>query len=195
LLKDAGGGVVYHGTLPEGLTFANHQDEAQSATIQTVEPGSDAERAGFQANDRIVSVDGKRVYNWQRLTGIVRSYPENAPLDFMVERGGKDLTMKIKLPRMQLSPGPSYIGAIGARVEPTGEGLKIVSLDRTGPAERAGLINGDIIIRVDDHAASLDFADFLSAKKPGDTLSLQYRRTGPEGVSRRVVTVSPDFHK
>src|SRR5581483_3249924 len=103
LLKDAAGGVVYHGTLPEGLTFSSHVDETQSASIQTVEPGSDAERAGFQTNDRIVSVDGKRVYNWQRLTGIVRSYPENTALDIVVERGGKEVTLHLNLPRMQLS--------------------------------------------------------------------------------------------
>ena len=195
LLKDAAGGVVYHGTLPEGLTFASHVDEAQSASVLSVEPGSDAERAGFQPYDRIVSVDCKRVYNWQRLMGIVRSYPENTPLEFSIERGGKTVPLHLTLPRMQLSPGPAYIGALGVRVEQTGEGLKIVGVDHAGPADHAGLQAGDIIVRVDDRAPALDFTDFLSSKKAGDNLAIQFRRAGPEGVSRRAVNVSPDLRK
>lgn len=111
LLKAAGGAVVYHGTLPDGLTVSKRVEEAQEAVVEKAVPGSDAARAGFQAGDRIVSVAGKPVYNGDRLTGIVRSYPENTTLEFLVERaaagnaqGKQKVSLQVRLPRLQLPP-------------------------------------------------------------------------------------------
>jgi serine protease Do len=194
LLKEAAGGVVYHGTLPDGLTFSSPSptDETQSATIKSVDAGSDAEKAGFRAGDKIVSADDKRVYNYQRLVGIVRSYPENTALDIKVEREGKTETIKLKLPRMQLSGGPAYIGQLGLRIDQskTGEGLRVAGIDHDGPAEKAGLQVGDFIVRVDGRTAGLDWTDILSNKKLGDPLSIQIRRSGTEGISQKSVTVN-----
>jgi S1-C subfamily serine protease len=115
LLKQAGGKYVYHGMLPDGLTFTGRLEDSQAAVAAHIAAGSDAERAGFRAGDRIVSVDGKPVYNHARLLGIVRSYPENSELEIVVERdapatgGGKaatkqPVTLKVKLPRMPITP-------------------------------------------------------------------------------------------
>ncbi|MCY3017808.1 MAG: trypsin-like peptidase domain-containing protein [Planctomycetota bacterium] len=121
LLKEAGGKVVYHGTLPDGLTFSNRVDETQAANVEKVDRDSDAEKAGFAPGDRFLSVDGKPVYNYARLIGIVRSYPENATLDIVVERNlpapprgrgapppppKQNVPLKVKLPRLQL-PQPA----------------------------------------------------------------------------------------
>jgi serine protease Do len=194
LLKDAAGGVVYHGTLPDGLTFSTPSpgDETQSATVKTVDAGSEAERAGFRTGDRIVSADDKRVYNYQRLMGIVRSYPENSAIEFKLEREGKPESIKLKLPRMQLSGGPAYIGQLGLRIDQSksGEGLRVAGVDRDGPADKGGLQVGDLIVRVDGRTAGLDWTDILSSKKTGDGLIIQIRRNGPEGISQKSITVS-----
>lgn len=105
LMKEAGGKYVYHATLPDGLSFSNRVDETQVASIEKVDERSDAEKAGFRTGDRILKVDGKPVYNYARLIGIVRSYPENSTLEIQVERAGKPQTLKVKLPRMPLPPG------------------------------------------------------------------------------------------
>jgi len=108
LLKEAGGKVVYHGTLPDGLAFINRLDETQAAAVEKVAPASEAERAGFKAGDRVLAVDGKPVYNYARLMGIVRSYPENTALEVQVERGTasarQQVPLKMALPRLQLPP-------------------------------------------------------------------------------------------
>ncbi|MFH0939154.1 MAG: trypsin-like peptidase domain-containing protein [Planctomycetota bacterium] len=106
LLKAAGGKVIYHGALPDGLNFVSRPDETQVAQVKTVNPGSPAEKAGFKANDRILTVDGKKVYNYARLTGIIRAYPENVELDLEIERNGAVVPLKLKLPRMQTPLGP-----------------------------------------------------------------------------------------
>ncbi|HYG75541.1 MAG TPA: trypsin-like peptidase domain-containing protein [Planctomycetota bacterium] len=110
LLKEAGGKVVYHGTIPDGLSFVNRVDETQAAVVESVDAKTDAERAGFRAKDRIVSIDGKPVYNYARLIGIVRSYPENSVLEVEVDRDGARMNLKMKLPRMQI-PNKSFTEA------------------------------------------------------------------------------------
>jgi len=116
LLKAAGGNVVYHGTLPDGLKFSSRRDEEQAAIIAEASAGGEAERAGFKTGDRVLSVDGKPVYNYARLTGLVRSYPENTTLEVQVERDAplapgqlrpakQKLALQVKLPRLQL-PAP-----------------------------------------------------------------------------------------
>jgi len=71
-----------------------------------------------------------------------------------------------------------------------GEGLRITSVDHDGPADKAGLQIGDILVRVDGRTAGLDWTDILSNKKAGDPLVIQIRRTGPDGISQKSVTVS-----
>jgi serine protease Do len=105
LMKEAGGKYVYHAQLPEGMAFSNRVDETQNASIEKVDENSEAEKAGFRSGDRIMTVDGKPVYNYARLIGIIRSYPENAVLEIQIERAGKIQTLKVKLPRMPLPPG------------------------------------------------------------------------------------------
>jgi len=117
LLKAAGGNVVYHGTLAEGLgiKFSNRLDEEQAAIVEEVSAGGEAERAGFKTGDRVLSVDRKPVYNYARLTGIVRSYPENTTLEIEVERDAplapgqlrpakQKLGLQVKLARLPLPP-------------------------------------------------------------------------------------------
>jgi serine protease Do len=111
LLKNANGGTVCHGTLPDGLSFTNRLDETQAAIVEKVTAGSDAERSGFKVGDRVLAVDGKTVHNYARLTGIVRSYPENAVLEVQVERAAtgnqatkERATLKATLPRLQVQP-------------------------------------------------------------------------------------------
>lgn len=100
LLKIADGNIVYHGNLPEGLGFRNRMDDTQVASIDLVEPASEAEQVGFRSGDRIVSVDGKHIYNYARLIGIVRSYPENTLLKVQLERDGKNVEIPMKLTRL-----------------------------------------------------------------------------------------------
>jgi serine protease Do len=106
LLKEAKGQAVYHGTLPDGMTFISLLDETQMAQVDTVEQNSPAAAAGFQPGDRILYVDGKRIYNYHRLVGIVRSYPEAAVLDVTTERRSQIVTLKLKLPRQSLPACP-----------------------------------------------------------------------------------------
>ncbi len=177
MLKKAEGRVVYHGTLPDGLTFSSRTDDTQQAVVEVVDGGSEAERAGFKANDRILSVDGRKIYNYARLVGIVRSYPENSVLDVQLERAGKIVPMRLTLPRMQLPPGPISLAPLGVKLESKpAEGLRVLSVEKGSAAEKSGLTLGDIITSVDGKPPTLETYEWLNTKKPGDQLDVRVRR-------------------
>src|SRR5262249_8451825 len=117
LLKAANGHVVYHSSLQDGLNFSTHPDDTQTATIELVDPGSAAETAGFRTGDKVLTVDGKTVFNFARLNGIVRSYPENATVEVGIERAGRRTALQVKLPRMPLPPTPGSAATLGVKGE------------------------------------------------------------------------------
>jgi len=195
LLQEAGGRVVYHGTLPEGLNFSNKVDETQSATIEKIDPDSEGLKAGFKDGDRIISVDGKTIYNYARLLGIVRSYPENTSLDFKIDRGGKEMKLTVKLPRMQLPPGMTYASPLGVRLQQMREGgPRVTNVERGSAAARAGFIQGDVITTSDGKAPSDDWQDTVLGRKPGEQLTIHVLRKGPSGQITKalLVTVQQD---
>jgi S1-C subfamily serine protease len=197
LLREAEGRIVYHGALPDGLTFTSRTDETQVAQIESVDPKSGAEKAGFKAGDRVVSVDGKRVYNYPRLIGIIGSYPENTVLDVQVERGGKLAALKIKLPRKQLPPGPAYVAGMGMKLEQTRgmDGLRVAAVDKNSAAEKAGLLAGDVVVSIDGKTPAADWHDLLSAKKPGETLDIRIRRSVQTGMIQKALTLTVEGGK
>jgi S1-C subfamily serine protease len=167
-------------------------DDTQNATIERVDPDSEGERAGFIGGDRVMSVDGKPVYNYARLMGIIRSYPENSALEFVLERAGKPVKLNIKLPRMALPPGVTYSTPLGAKLQQRekGEGVRVMQIDRNSPAEKAGLLVGDIITTVDGQPPTIEWHDLVLSKKPGQRIELQVKRSGPSGNSDKTLTVT-----
>jgi len=64
----------------------------------------------------------------------------------------------------------------------TGKGLLLAGTSGGGPAERAGLLKGDVIVRIDDVGIEGigDFMYVLNAHKPGDVVLVHYTREGEE---------------
>jgi regulator of sigma E protease len=76
------------------FTFFGEQTTA--AKVDTVAPGSVAERAGFLPGDRILSIDGHVIENFADMQRIVRVSP-GVTLHFILDRGGE---------RVQLDAAP-----------------------------------------------------------------------------------------
>ncbi len=64
----------------------------------------------------------------------------------------------------------------------TGKGLMLAGTSAGGPAERAGLLKGDLILEVDELEIEGigDFMFALNAHKPGDVVLVKYLRDGEE---------------
>ncbi|RBP65523.1 putative serine protease PepD [Brevibacterium sanguinis] len=68
-----------------------------SAKVQSVQNGSPAAAAGFQAGDDIIAVGGSTVNNAIGLRALVRAQPVQQPVEFTVIRGGQEQTLTATL--------------------------------------------------------------------------------------------------
>ena len=76
-----------------------------------------ADKAGLQAGDRIVAIDGVPVTQWQQVVSTVRDRP-GAPIAVEIERDGR--RMQVKVVTEAVSEGGRSIGRMGAapKVDP-----------------------------------------------------------------------------
>ncbi|EOH99863.1 RIP metalloprotease RseP [Enterococcus haemoperoxidus ATCC BAA-382] len=87
-----------------GVTYTN------TNLIGGIQADSPAEKASLKADDRIVSIDGKSVNDWNDFTKIIQDSP-GKELNLMVESSGKTREVDIT-PKSQKS-GKQEIGVIG----------------------------------------------------------------------------------
>lgn len=83
--------------------------------IIEVTVGSAAEKAGLQAGDRIVKVDGQPIDTWHPFTYFVRQSP-NKTLALLVERNGSSLVLNITPTAIALKDG-TEVGQVGAQLQ------------------------------------------------------------------------------
>jgi regulator of sigma E protease len=101
------------------------------AVIESVQPGSAAEVAGFQPNDRVISIDGATINGFEDMQRVV-SISAGVPIKFGVLRDGSEITLTAtpRLKEITDTFGNSQrIGLLGVQRK-AGEGsYKIVKTD------------------------------------------------------------------
>lgn len=85
------------------------------AVLGQISDGGQAAAAGLRTGDRVVSVDGEPVANWDALVDVVRRSPDTA-LSVTVARDGDTRTLQVTPARRTLENG-EVIGFIGAGVQ------------------------------------------------------------------------------
>jgi aminopeptidase YwaD len=107
----------------------------------------------------------------------------------VVERlGGEPRPAYVKLarpaapvPRRSGAAGSAFLG-VAVNPGPGSDGVKLASVLPDTAAARAGLKDGDVIIRMGDTAVNSleDIRQTLSTRKPGDAISVLYLRDGDD---------------
>lgn len=108
------------------------------ARVSKVTPGSPAETAGFQVDDVVKDIDGRKIDDFNELRHIVSS-SAGRELTFIVERGGETITLKAKPFLKELDDefaGKHTRPIIG--IQANAESSKITHT-RLGPIEAVGL--------------------------------------------------------
>ncbi|MEI6784160.1 MAG: S1C family serine protease [Verrucomicrobiota bacterium] len=82
-----------------------------------------------------------------------------------------------------------YVGAIGAD---DADGCRLTVVDEDGPAAKAGLKVGDLVVKVDGRAIKLraSFQRWVAEAEPGETLDLEIKR-GDQVLSLKVKLAPP----
>jgi putative serine protease PepD len=81
-----------------------------------------------------------------------------------------------------ISSGKVEHAYLGISIDSTAPTARVAEVKPSTPAAKAGLKAGDVIVAVDDTsiAAGDDLTRAIDAHKPGDTVTLKYRRGGSE---------------
>ncbi|QDV07371.1 Putative zinc metalloprotease [Planctomycetes bacterium Poly30] len=157
--------------------------------VRTTGPGASlVQSLGIRGGDRILSVNGQRVYSASALRDALIDAPKSGTLALQVERGSARVDLTASLDASTdplLLAGDLAIGAPGLG--------SIVTVAPDSPAERAGLKDGDEIISV--NGATVDTWDSLltsirDAVAQGVHVDLLAYRS-PEPAAAGVPTTGP----
>lgn len=160
--------ILKHGKVQRGHVAISVQDitpdlreafalkNGQHGVIVTgVGEGSDAHKAGLQAGDIIVTVDGENINSRGQLSSHLAVKAVGAKVKIGVIRKGKhlDITVPISDPHAALTSGQLHPLLEGARFEnnPDGDGVIVAALSPKSYAAYSGLRPGDVVLGANDY--------------------------------------------
>ena len=151
-----------------GVTVPAYQDE--KPVIGYIEPGSPAEKAGFQLDDEILGLDKEQVKTWGDVELAAGSKPDRS-IAVEIKRGGESREIEFRTEkRTRYALG--YAGFMGKFL------TQIQAVTPGSPAEKAGLKQGDIILSADGRPIYFfQFIDYLE-KNPNRELEFEVDRQG-----------------
>jgi serine protease Do len=140
-------------------------DAPRGALVGETFPDTPAERAGIRAGDIILEFNGHAIHKSSDLPPLVGVAKINQPIDVVLLRQGKKMTLTVKLTELdkaeQLASGKqgaTQENRLGASVEALSKeeleslnlpfGVKVLAV-KDGAAQKAGIRPGDIIVTVD----------------------------------------------
>lgn len=141
----------------------------QPPIVYQVDPGSLAQHAGILQGDLVIAVNGRAVKSWEGVRKNLYSAGADQ-IDLMLKRDGRSLkaTILVEALKKEKKVGWQYY------IEP-----KIGKLSPNGPAEKAGLRSGDLLLSIDGLSINVwnDIPKSIK-KSSGKQIELRYQRDG-----------------
>jgi len=164
-------------------------DKPRGALIGEVEADGPAAKAGLQAGDLIVEVEGMPVARSEDLPRMVAAHPPSTKLTIKVLRSRVEKTFEVTLAELRDAQGDD--GGAGAQDEagPTGLGIQVSDAPQGGAMVRGVMPNGaadgqltpgDVILEVNQHpiANASELIREVQKAPSGQPLLLKIRRGG-----------------
>ncbi len=197
-------GVVRRGRLgvtvastPRDVSAYLGLEDFASCTVVAVSAGSPAEKAGLRVHDVIVALDGAQFAGTREFLKHLQQRPgERVTLDVIRQGSRQRVTVTLGVSSAPLKPAPaparyavspgegSWLGlvavpaseALAAQANvPAGRALAVLWVQPGGPADRAGLRRGDVIVFGQANAAE-QLPAAVSKLSPGAALELEVLR-------------------
>jgi len=206
MMKGGDRAKIYHGMIG-GLQLAEQNTQGEGAKVVAVRADSTADAAGFRKGDLIVRVNQYPIFNRERYLGAIGTYPERTEVTVRVKRDDGPADLKVELERYSPVEGlgfgvpqrpapvrPRGSGYLGAYVEETKDGVKVMDVRPASPADEAGLQVGDVILAVNDRkiASRDELLQRLWQRKPGARVRFTLRRDGKDLEIEAVLGRNPD---
>jgi serine protease Do len=171
--------------------------EKQGVLVTEVFPNDPAARAGVQAGDVVIAVDGKPVSTSRELSAVIANLPVGHSAGLAIVRQGDKKTIEVKLAkradavaapaRSQQDQGDDWgLTVVELTPEITRQfgfednesGILVTGVSGNSPAEKAGVQRGDLIKEM-DHKPVRDIQAFkamMEKVKQGQSTSLLVQR-------------------
>ncbi|MDF7680273.1 serine endoprotease DegP [Enterobacteriaceae bacterium ESL0689] len=139
------------------LAKAMKVDTQRGAFVSQVLPGSTAMKAGIQAGDVIVSLNGKAINSFAALRAQIGTMPIGSKIDLGLIRNGKTVNVTLELQQSsqnQVDSSTLFNGIEGAEMSNKGQdkGVIVNNVKPGTPAAQIGLKKGDLIVGVNQQA-------------------------------------------
>jgi M6 family metalloprotease-like protein len=172
----AGAQAPYLGLLVEA-------DADGQLKVAAVEPDSPAAKAGLRKDDVLSTAAGQKLGDAAALRDLLSSKSPGDKLTVVVQREDKEVACEATLgavSRPLSAAGPRAV--MGITTGDAGDGVRIEQLTPDMPAAKAGLKEGDVILKIDGHTTAdrSQMSGALGGRKPGDAVLVLYRRDGKE---------------
>ena len=183
-------------------------DPTKAATVKQVEEGSLASEAGFQAGDRLVSLENQPLVSVADMQWILHQRKDSGKLSFTITRAGSTKELELTLPDhwkelgdiswrtstwglRRLVTGGLIFEPITAEqrkelaLDPQAVGLRVKfvgQFNAHAAGKRAGFKVDDIVTQIDGIQRPMTESDLIAhllrTKRPGDTVAVNLVREG-----------------
>jgi serine protease Do len=173
-------------------------EDGKGALVTEVYPGDPADKAGIEPKDVIVAVGDDAVASSRELSRLIAASPVGKKTDINLIRDGRRQTVAVTLTKrdddkIAAAQGKEINGALGLKVTglseetarryghgPDETGVLVVAVEPGGKADKAGLLEGDVIKEINRKPVA-DLADYekvLKQTASDKTLQMLVKRSG-----------------
>jgi regulator of sigma E protease len=144
-----------------GANFFQGKPITPTTTLAYVEEGSPASLAGFVTGDKILSVNGKKLSNWEDLRAEILINTLGEDINVKVLRSGVEQNLLVE---RKLIPDDETQAMF---LVPEGVKPAIGEVVKDSPAEKAGIKAGDILLAINDESlySSQQATNIISSNK------------------------------
>lgn len=182
---------------------------AHGALVTRVLPDSPAAASELQVGDVITHFEGERIERSSSLPPLVGRVPANNDADVRVMRKGKSVSLMVnigelpsdeKIAGQARNPGNLQENVLGLTVETLDDetrealgvdrgGVRVDRVEADGPADAAGIIDGDVILMVDNKSVDTEreFQEVLEELVDRKSIAVLVQRAdGPEFLALQI---------